>query len=139
MAICDNCWHEVQPVADWAPLPVGGLWFSQKDLGYYDGFFDVFPSVGCEPTELGLCHECCVLFMEALPGLADKLLPLRGGHPTRPWVQGTASPPCCAWAWTWDEEAPCGVCAQSSVYVANANGEWEKRECQGCVVVVSTP
>lgn len=129
MAICDNCEKENQSVIDSVPLPVGGLWFSQQALGYFNGFFDVLPSLGSESAEFAICHSCCVLFMEALPGLAHKLLPLRGGHPTHPWVQGTATPPCCAWAWTWDEEAPCGECAQSSVYVANANGAWEKGKC----------
>jgi len=124
---CDNCEREVKSVYMGVDLPDSGLCFSPYDMGYYAGFFDNFPpdnqDVYC------ICHDCSVVFMLALPGLAKRLLPLRGGHPI---LGNYPDPPCCAWAWTWDEEAPCPKCGQATVCLANHDLEWEKQECRGC-------
>jgi len=128
---CDNCNRAVPAVHETADIPDRGLWFSQPDMGYYNGFFD---AVG--ENSVAICHDCSAIFMNAFPGLAAKLLPSRGGHPTVPF-NGILSPPCCEWAWTWDEVAPCAECAQVPLYFANADGEWEKKDCQGCVARLS--
>lgn len=123
---CANCEREVKSVYHGVDLPDSGLYLSPNSMGYYAGFFDNFP-----PDEEGkfgyaICHDCSVVMMLALPGLAKRLLPHGGGHP----IEGEyPDPPCCAWAWTWDTEAPCSGCGGATTYVANHYGGWDEREC----------
>ena len=122
--ICDNCGGEAPRVWNDVSLPVGGMTFNKNSLGYYAGFFDNYPQENEE--WLSICHECSVTFMTTMSGLASKLLPLRGGHPAEDFESDT---PCCAWAWKWDEEAPCSNCGGATILLATHDLTWEVRPC----------
>lgn len=123
---CDNCEREVKSVYMGVDLPDSGLYFSPNSMGYYAGFFDNFPPHEGEEHGYSVCHECAITFMRAMPGLAKRLLPRGGGHP----IEGNyPDPPCCPWAWTWDEEAPCPKCGAVTVCIANMEMKWDKQEC----------
>lgn len=109
-----------------------GLDIDINSLGYYGGFTDNFP-----PKENNsvahLCHNCCVLLFNALPGFA-KFAQVRGGHGniTGGWCfsggelshieNGTLVPPCCPYAWTWDKTNPKKIVS----YLATPELTWEK-------------
>ena len=120
--VCANCEREVPALWESGGLADSGLFFDPNTLGYYAGFFDNFP-----PADDGfcICHDCSVVFMKALPGLAKRLLPLRGGHPMD---DSYPNPPCCEWAWAWDESE---VCEKHGVTVLRGNDEggWDRRKC----------
>lgn len=123
---CDNCEREVKSVYMGVDMPDSGLYFSPNSMGYYAGFFDNFPPHEGEEHGYSVCHECAITFMRAMPGLAKRLLPRGGGHP----IEGNyPDPPCCPWAWTWDEEAPCPKCGAVTVCIANMEMKWDKQEC----------
>lgn len=122
--ICDNCGGEAPRVWNDVSLPIAGMTFSKQSLGYYAGFFDNFPAD--DDNWISVCHDCAVTLMKAMPGLADKLLPFRGGHPAE---HDYPAPPCCAWAWTWDEETHCPDCGGVTVMLATHDLTWEPRPC----------
>lgn len=126
---CENCGNEVPRVWPDTELPMCGFTFNKHSLGYYAGFSDNFPSENPDEDWITICHDCSVVFMRALPGLANKVLPLRGGHPNYPKDESIHIAPCCEWAWTWDEDAPCDRCGAAGVYLANHELKWERRTC----------
>lgn len=129
MTVCANCEREVPPVYPGVDLPEAGLYFSPNSMGYYAGFFDNFPPDEEEKFGFAICHDCAVIFMLALPGLSKRLLPSRGGHPSKDFLNGIPPKACCAWTWTWDQEAPCPECGEAGVYLSNFEGGWDRREC----------
>lgn len=122
---CANCEREVPSFYESGGLADSGLFFSPNSMGYYAGFFDNYPPDD-DDNGYSICHDCVVLFMQALPGLAKRLLPSGGGHPI---IGEYPTKPCCAWAWTWDTEAPCPKCGKVIVCIANSKIEWDRQEC----------
>ena len=122
---CANCERKVPALWESEGLPDSGLFFQKNSMGYYAGFFDNYPFDNDDEGYF-ICHDCAVLFMQTFPGLAKQLLPRRGGHPT---TSDYPTPPCCAWAWTWDTEAPCPKCGQAITCIANDKIEWDRKEC----------
>jgi len=112
-----------------------GISIDVNHLGHYGGFTDNFP--GKEDGLAHLCHDCCVILFNALPGFAI-FAAVRGGHGnnTGGWCfsggelshiqNGTEVPPCCPYAWTWDRtDNPTGH--NSATYLATPELSWEKR------------
>ena len=83
-----------------------GLAINVNDLGHYGGFTDNFPPKQSQPLA-HLCHDCCVILFNALPGFA-KFAGVHHGHGNInalhiDYVNGTTIKPCCQYAWTWDK------------------------------------
>jgi hypothetical protein len=83
-----------------------GLAINVNDLGHYGGFTDNFPPKQGDPLA-HLCHNCCVILFNALPGFA-KFAGVYHGHGNLnalyvDYVDGRTIQPCCQYAWTWDK------------------------------------
>ena len=134
---CTNC-----GVASPASQQLGkfiddGVSFRVDDFGHYGGFFDNFPRSLERDSLAHLCHDCCVILFNALPGLAQ-FAGVRGGHPniTGGWCfsggelshieNGTEVPPCCPYAWTWDRSSRDEM-NNSAAYLATPELTWELR------------
>ena len=116
---CTNCGGMSPALWEDGNLIDGGLVISSYDIGYYGGFMDTFAE---EPKNVFLCHDCSLLLMRTMTGLAKFLLPNRGGHPVND------NKPCCEYAWTFltDENG------ESDAFVVGDDGEWKKLYPQGC-------
>lgn len=82
-----------------------GIDIDVNTIGYYGGFTDNFPPK--EDSLAHLCHDCCVILFNALPGFA-KFAGVYHGHGNLnalgvDYVDGTTIKPCCQYAWTWDK------------------------------------
>lgn len=82
-----------------------GLAIDVNSLGHYGGFTDNFPFK--EDSLAHLCHDCCVILFNALPGFA-KFADVYHGHGNLnslgiDHVDGRIFKPCCQYAWTWDK------------------------------------
>ena len=112
-----------------------GLSIDINSLGHYGGFTDNFPPK--DDSLAHLCHDCCVILFNALPGFA-KFAQVDGGHGnlTGGWcfsggetsevVNGTDIPPCCPYSWTWDKTDPKNIIT----YIATPQLTWEKHRYQ---------
>ena len=116
---CDNCGAEAPATQQDGNFIDGGWVVVHRSLGFYGGFSDPFPEED-ETTEAHLCHDCCVIMMRAMPGLARRIVP---GHPNLNDGEGTEVPPCCEWAWTWVEFPD-----RHEHYRGTREGTWEKYE-----------
>lgn len=108
-----------------------GMSFDTNEFGHYGGFTDNFPYKE-ENYMAYLCHDCCVILFNALPGLA-KFAGVRGGHGniTGGWcfsggelsnvVNGSLVKPCCQYAWTCDRTDP----DNTVTYLATPELTWE--------------
>ena len=115
-----------------------GISINVNHLGHYGGFTDNFPGK-TDDYIAHLCHDCCVILSNALPGFAA-FAQVRGGHGniTGRWTysggelshiqNGTEVPPCCQYAWTWDKTDLTGPYNQSTTYLATPQLTWEKLE-----------
>ena len=119
---CTNCGIEA-PTSQQGGNYIDDGWSIGHDfLGHYGGFSDNFP-----PDENGLahlCHDCCVLMLNALPGLAKFLFPNGGGGHSSQF----SDPPCCQYAWTVDKCA----CGGYVVYHGSPDGVWRRLGCERC-------
>ena len=80
-SFCDRCEGQVERVFSESELKGtdrqidNGLHIWAQ--GYYGGFWDTMPFMGEEPTEVTLCHDCCVWLCNEIPALAKSA---KGGH-----------------------------------------------------------
>lgn len=126
---CANCGTEARTTQQEGNFLDGGLSFDLVSLGFYGGFWDNF-SQGKEGLA-HICHDCSLLFMRALPGLAKRILPQGGGHPNNIHVPVTnedrevLEPSCCEFAWTWNAKEQ-DADGQHQTYFGTPDGDWEK-------------
>lgn len=129
---CTNCGAEARTTQQEGNFIDGGLSFDLVNLGFYGGFWDNFPTNGREGLA-HICHDCSVVFMRALPGLAKKILPNGGGHPNfihaEKITKGTETPSCCEFAWTWKDELDADDEDSILTYFGRADGGWDKTVC----------
>lgn len=124
---CSNCGAEAPTTQQEGRYIDWGWSLSHNFLGHYGGFSDNFPSEGLLSH---ICHDCCVVMMRALPGLAKSLFPAGGGgHPSVSNETGILTPSCCEYAWTWDKEERCGECGDHVLYFGAPDGGWRRQEC----------
>jgi len=127
---CTNCGTPSPTTQQNGNFIDDGISINVNHLGHYGGFTDNFPGKMSDYIA-HLCHNCCVILFNALPGFA-KFARVRGGHGniTGGWSfsggelshieNGTLVPPCCQYAWTWDRSN------NSITYVATPELTWEK-------------
>lgn len=89
-----------------------GISIDINELGHYGGFTDNFPPK--DDSIAHLCHDCCVILFNALPGFA-KFAEVHGGHGNITGgacytggelshiENGTLITPCCQYCWCWDK------------------------------------
>ena len=135
---CTNCGVASPTSQQLGEFIDDGISIDVDSLGHYGGFFDHFPRELDNPIA-HLCHDCCVILFNSLPGLA-KFARVRGGHgnTTGGWCftggelshieNGTEVPPCCQYAWTWDRTDRSGEYGNSKVYFATPELTWEAAE-----------
>ena len=133
---CTNCGTPSPTTQQQGNYIDDGLGIDVNSLGHYGGFTDNFP--GKEDSLAHLCHDCCVILFNALPGFAN-FAGVRGGHGniTGGWCfsggelshveNGTLVKPCCPYSWTWDRTDKSGPYNQSATYIATPEFTWEKR------------
>jgi hypothetical protein len=105
-----------------------GIDIDVNTIGYYGGFSDNFPPK--EDSLAHLCHNCCVLLFNALPGFA-KFAGVHAGHGninahSLDYVDGKSIPPCCPYAWTWDKTDPNNIVT----YVSTSELTWVKHSSE---------
>ena len=99
-SFCDRCECQVERVFSESELKgadrqiANGLHIWVQ--GYYGGFWDAMPFIGEGPTELTLCHDCCVRLCNEIPALAKSA---KGGH----GFSGNTQERCCDYAGDWDD------------------------------------
>ena len=135
MKCCDNCGIEAPDSQQQGSYIDYGWSLNWLALGHYGGFTDCLPEGDYEfdsPRYLAhLCHDCCIKLLNVLPGLAKLIFPQEGGgHPNmndHDSEDGTLTPPCCQWAWTW-KRSPAGTpnAGQYETYFGTADGGWKK-------------
>jgi hypothetical protein len=68
--------------------------------------------------------------LNVLPGLAKLIFPQDGGgHPNineHDSDDGTLTPPCCQWAWTWKKTVSPEGKSEYETYFGTADGGWKK-------------
>lgn len=129
---CTNCGLPSPTTQQTGNYIDDGISINVNSLGHYGGFTDNFP--GKDTNYLAhLCHDCCVILFNALPGLAN-FAQVQGGHGniTGGWcysggelnhiLNGSQIPPCCQYSWTWDRTDPHNIVT----YRATPNLTWEK-------------
>lgn len=143
---CTNCkveWPTSQQQGNYID---DGISINTLDLGHYGGFTDCIPDPSKgevysiseydpKPYMAHLCHDCCVILFNALPGLAE-FAEVRGGHGnlTNGWSfggsdkePGSSIPPCCPYAWTWDKGEPTDENPYGHItYKATPDLTWER-------------
>ncbi len=90
MVACTNCGGQSPALWKDGQASVAGMAINRAMVGYYDGFMDSF---GHDDEWAFICHDCSLLLMRTMSGLAKFLLPDRGGHPV------SGEEPCCEFAW----------------------------------------
>lgn len=120
---CTNCGTPSPTTQQQGKYIDDGLDFSVNDIGYYGGFTDNFPPKYSYDLA-HLCHDCCVILFNALPGFA-KFVQVHGGHGNlnndSDYTNGTLIEPCCQYAWTWDKTDKNNII----VYRATPELTWE--------------
>jgi hypothetical protein len=147
---CTNCGTPSPTTQQQGNFIDDGISINTLSLGHYGGFTDCIPdqsrgevySIGeydSNPYLAHLCHDCTVIMFNALPGLA-KFAGVHGGHGniTGGWCfsggelshieNGTLVPPCCPYAWTWDQTEKSGPYNQSTTYLSTPELTWVKKE-----------
>lgn len=127
---CDNCGSEA-PASQQSGHYIDDGWsLNYLSLGHYGGFTDCIPDPDTHYDDdryySHLCHDCCVVMMRAMPGLARQIFSSGAGHPNRREShepRGTATPSCCEWAWTWNT-----VDGKEITYFGTPDGGWVTRE-----------
>lgn len=104
---CTNCGTPSPTFQQTGNYIDDGISINVNDLGYYGGFTDNFPGKMTDYIA-HLCHDCCVILFNALPGFA-KFAEVHGGHGNITGGgelahidNGTLIAPCCQYAWCWD-------------------------------------
>jgi hypothetical protein len=110
----------------------GGWSFNWVTLGHYSGFTDSIITTEEASNEedfmVHMCHDCCVKMLDTFPALKE-IARVRGGHPNmndHDSQNGTATPPCCPYAWTWvktSSEYP----NEYKTYFSTDELTWEER------------
>lgn len=109
---CTNCGLDSPALWDEGDAHDSGLVISASCVGYYNGFMDSLDG----DVVAYICHDCSLLLMRTMSGLAKFLMPLGAGHP----VSGNDSPPCCEFAWTFGDEN-----GETVLLVGTTDGTWE--------------
>lgn len=122
---CTNCGTPNETTQQQGNFIDDGLDIDINTLGYYGGFTDDFPPKEGNTTA-HLCHDCCVILFNALPGFAA-FAGVAGGHGNLnsheiDYVDGTTIKPCCPYAFTLDKTNPGNIVA----YVATPDLSWKK-------------
>lgn len=132
---CTNCGLEAPTSQQPDKLLDDGWSFNWLALGHYGGFTDCLPERDKNPNHddyiAHLCHDCCVTLLLALPGLAGVIFPEGGGgHPNvneHDSEDGTLTPPCCQWAWTWKRRPAADKNGEKyDTYFGTKEGGWRK-------------
>lgn len=103
---CTNCGTPNPTTQQQGNYIDDGIAIDVNTLGHYGGFIDDFPPK--ENSLAHLCHDCCVILLNVLPGFAA-FAQMSGGHSNLnsryPFNidNGTLIVPCCQYAWTWDK------------------------------------
>ncbi len=87
--VCSECGAPCQAYEE-SELIIGGLCFSPREWGYYNGFtdFGMNDAVG----GVNLCHDCSLMLLRSFSSIA-KALGDGGHHPC------SDDQPCCEYAW----------------------------------------
>lgn len=133
--VCDNCATPAPTTQQQGHYIDYGWSFNWLHFGHYGGFTDCLPDKD-EDSDSGryfahLCHDCCVKMLEALPGLAALVFPEGGGgHPNINEKgnadDGTQTPPCCRYAWTWVKTLGPDGKTQYDTYFGTPDLKWKK-------------
>lgn len=135
---CTNCGTPSPTTQQSGKFIDDGISINVNDLGHYGGFTDNFPGKMGNPYA-HLCHDCCVILFNALPGFA-KFAEVHGGHGNITGgacysggelahiENGTLITPCCPYAWTWDRTKRSGPYNNYDVYRSTPELTWEKVE-----------
>jgi hypothetical protein len=133
MKRCDNCASPAPTTQQDGDFIDYGWSIDWLSLGHYGGFTDCLPdSQDDEPNRYiaHLCHDCCLKMLDAMPGLAALIFPQGGGgHPNmneHDSDNGTATPPCCPYAWTWNKTVSPDGEPVYETYFGTADGGWKK-------------
>ena len=112
---CTNCGGESPALLDDSDAHDSGLILSASCIGYYNGFMDSLDS-----NVAYICHDCSLLMMRTMSGLAKFFMPLGAGHP----MSGHDSPPCCEFAWTFGTDDN----GETVLLVGTTEGTWKLSE-----------
>lgn len=106
---CTNCGVDAPATQQDGNYIDNGISISLNDIGHYGGFTDNFSWFDKDLRLAHLCHDCCVILFDSLPGLAEAAQ-VKGGHYNTTSINshsfvkdGTLINPCCAYAWTTDK------------------------------------
>lgn len=128
---CTNCKVDAPATQQNGNYIDDGISINVNDLGHYGGFTDNFPGK-MEDYIAHLCHDCCVILFNALPGFAH-FAQVRGGHANTTGrasysggslshiSNGTLINPCCQYAWCWDATDKNNIIS----YIATSDLTWE--------------
>jgi hypothetical protein len=99
-SFCDRCEGQVERVFSETELKGADRQIDNGlhvwAQGYYGGFWDSMPFMGEGPTEVTLCHDCCVWLCNEIPAFAESA---KGGH----GFNGNTQERCCDYAGDWDD------------------------------------
>ena len=141
---CTNCGTPSPTTQQDGKYIDDGISINVNDLGHYGGFTDNFPGK-MDDYIAHLCHDCCVILFNALPGFAE-FAQVRGGHGNITGgacytggelshiKNGTLIKPCCQYAWCWDATDKNNVIS----YRATPELTWEPlpecpEDCDECI------
>lgn len=133
MSVCSLCDKPSKAVFQ-SPYLDGGWSFNWVTLGHYNGFTDsIIEASESEQDETAfmvhMCHECCVKMLKTFPALQN-IARVRGGHPNMNEhlaSDGTKTPPCCPYAWTWVETVNELGKTEYTTYFSTDELTWEER------------
>lgn len=120
---CTNCRVDAPATQQEGNYIDNGISINVNDLGHYGGFTDNFPGK-MNDYIAHLCHNCCVILFNALPGFAE-FAQVKGGHYNTTSINshslvkdGTLINPCCAYAWTTDK-------VKNHTYISTPELTWQ--------------
>jgi hypothetical protein len=136
-AKCGLCGSQNEYVFKDSNLIDSGWTLNWLNLGYYGGFTDCIPGNLADvysiaeydetPYTVNMCHACCVKLIDTFPALKE-VARVRGGHPNmneHDPSNGTATPPCCPYAWTWVDVSDSSFMPKYETYFATDELTWE--------------
>lgn len=103
---------------DKSGLHENGIVIALNSIGYYGGFLDSEWGDLENEKVAHLCHDCSLLLMRTMSGLAKYLMPNRGGHP----FQGGSEAPCCEYTWSFHSDENW---ENRKIILGTTEGTWE--------------